>query len=281
MHHPALLAAGFDIAAALDTVSVVAAEWALNVVAALVVLVVGRMVAGWIRAGVTKGLARAKVDDTLLPFFSGLVYWGVMAFVVLAVLGIFGIPTASAVAVLAAAGLAVGLALQGTLSNFASGVMLLTLRPFQVGHWVEVAGTGGTVQEVGIFNTVLNTADNVRIIVPNTQVYGEVIKNYTVNDTRRVDLVVGVSYDDDLTAAWEAIERVLASDDRILPEPEPNIQVSELGDSSVDFIVRPWCATGDYWALRWTLTRRLKEELEAAGCTIPYPQRDVHLHQTG
>jgi len=215
---------------------------------------------------------------------------------VIAVLNLFGIQTASAIAVLGAAGLAVGLALQGTLSNFASGVMLLIglalqgtlsnfasgvmlliFRPFKIGDYVEVAGTAGSVQEIGVFSTILNTPDNVRIIVPNSGIYGDTVKNYSANETRRNDLVMGISYDDDIAVAIETIERVLASDDRILEDPAPLVAVAELADSSVNIVVRPWCARSDYWLLRCDLTRRLKEELEAAGCSIPYPQRDVHL----
>jgi len=182
---------------------------------------------------------------------------------------------------LGAAGLAVGLALQGTLSNFAAGVMLLIFRPFSVGHGVEIGGTAGSVQEISVFSTVLHTGDNVKVVVPNSQVYGQTIRNVSANPTRRIDLVIGVGYDDDLQVAKDTMLRVLASDARVLADPAPNVQVSELGDSSVDFIVRPWCATIDDWALRWGLLRALKEELEAAGCSIPFPQRDVHLYRAG
>jgi small conductance mechanosensitive channel len=201
--------------------------------------------------------------------------------VVIAVLSLFGIETTSLIAVLGAAGLAVGLALQGTLSNFASGVMLLLFRPFKVGDYVEIAGEGGSVQEIGIFSTQLHTPDNVKIAIPNSAVYGQTIKNYSANDTRRNDLVIGISYDDDIARAVETIQRILAADSRVLEDPEPVVAVADLADSSVNLVVRPWCAGSDYWPLRFDLTRQIKEELEAAGCSIPYPQRDVHLYQEG
>ena len=224
-------------------------------------------------------LGRTGMEPMLVPFTSAIVYWGLMAFVVVAVLGLFGIPTASFVAVLGAAGLAIGLALQGALANFASGVMILTFRPFVVGHSVDIAGTRGTVAEVGLFSTDLNTGDNVRVTVPNSQIYGQTIKNYSLNETRRIDLVIGVGYDDDLDVARQTILGVIHADDRVLTDPPALVAVDQLGDSSVNFVVRPWCAQGDYGDLRRELVLRIKTELEAAGCTIPFPQRDVHLHQ--
>ncbi|MEJ2338373.1 MAG: mechanosensitive ion channel family protein [Gemmatimonadales bacterium] len=253
--------------------------WGVRVVGAVAVLLIGRWVAARIRAAVRAGLERRQTDATLSPFLSGIAYWLTMAFVVVAVLGLFGIPTASLVAVLGAAGLAVGLALQGTLSHFAAGVMLLVFRPFRVDDVVQVGGDLGKVKEIGIFSTVLNTPDNVRTIVPNAEVWGKPIKNYTANGTRRVDMVIGVGYGDDLAVAKQVIEKVVGADDRVLSDPEPQVAVSNLGDSSVDFVVRPWCTPDDYWGVRFDLTRRIKEELEEAGCNIPFPQRDVHVFQ--
>ena len=198
--------------------------------------------------------------------------------VVVAVLSQFGIETTSFIAVLGAAGFAVGLALQGTLGNFSAGVMILIFRPFRVGDFIDAGGTAGTVQEIGIFSTVLHSPDNVRIVVPNGQIYGSIIKNFTANDNRRNDMVVGVSYDDDLNRAHQVITQVLSEDSRVLADPAPTVAVSELADSSVNFVVRPWCTKEDYWALRFDLTKAFKERLEAAGCSIPYPQSDVHLH---
>ncbi len=266
---------------AMETTSNLVAQWGLSVVGALFVLVVGLWVAKRIRSGVRAGLGRQGLDPTLVPFIAALIYWGLVAFVLIAVLGIFGIPTASFIAVLGAAGLAVGLALQGTLSNFASGVMILIFRPFSVGNWVEVGGVAGSVREIGIFSTILHTGDNVKVVVPNSQVYGQTVKNFSANDTRRIDLIMGVGYDDDLQVAQDTILQVLSGDERILEDPAPTVAVHALGDSSVDFVVRPWCKASDYWPLRWHLLRQLKERLEAAGCSIPYPQRDVHLFREG
>jgi small conductance mechanosensitive channel len=255
----------------------VIAQWGLKVVGAIVVLLIGRAIASWGRKITRRWLERLSVDETIVPFAAGIVYFLILAFVALAVLGLFGIPTASIVAVLGAASLAVGLALQGTLGNFASGVMLLLFRPFQVGDFIAVAGESGTVESIGVFSTVLNTPDNVRVTIPNGKVYGEAIKNFSANERRRVDLTVGVGYDDDLQLAQETLARILASDDRVLDDPPATVAVSGLGESSVDFVVRPWCASEDYWSLRFDLTRRMKEELEQAGCSIPFPQRDLHL----
>ena len=268
-----------DTTALTNTLATLVADWGLNVVGAIAVLLIGRMAAGWARKLTRASLARGGVDETLIPFVSRLTYTGVMLFVAIAVVGMFGVPTASFVAVLGAAGLAVGLAFQGTISNFASGVMLLIFRPVSVGDFVDIGGTTGKVGEIRIFATVLNTPDNVRIIVPNSSVFGQTIKNYSSNATRRVDLVMGVSYDDDLSVVVRTIEEVIAADGRILAEPEPVVAVAELADSSVNLVVRPWCNADEYWQVRWDLIRTLKERLEAAGCTIPYPQRDVHVHQ--
>ncbi len=253
--------------------------WGLKVLGALALLFLGRIAAGWTRRIVRKALIAANVDATLVPFIAGVAYYVIMIAVMVAVLGLVGIQTASLLAILGAAGLAIGLALQGTLSNVSSGVMLLVFRPFQVGDYIEAGGTAGSVQAIGLFSTTLNTPDNVRILVPNSSVYGQTIKNYAANDTRRNDIVIGISYDDDIGLAAETIKRVLAADERVLPEPEPVVAVSELGDSSVNLVVRPWCKKEDYWGLRFDLLRTLKEQLEAAGCSIPYPQRDVHLFE--
>jgi small conductance mechanosensitive channel len=254
-------------------------QWGLKVIGAVAVLVIGRIVAGTLRSMVKRGLDRAGIDPTLRPFLSGLVYYAALAVVVIAVLNLFGVETTSLVAILGAAGLAVGLALQGTLSNFASGVMLLVFRPFKVDDVVEIAGIVGKVTKVEVFNSVLTTGDNIRVVIPNSQIYGAVIKNYNGYDTRRIDMVMGVSYDDDLQVASDTMTAILQADPRVLKDPAPVVAVHELADSSVNFVVRPWCNAGDYWTLRWDLTRALKEGLEKAGCSIPYPQRDVHVKQ--
>lgn len=252
-------------------------DWGLNVLGAIAFLVVGRWVAGRVRKITRRGASRANVDATLTGFMATMAYWLVLVFVLVGVLGIFGIPTASFVAVLGAASLAVGLAFQGTFSNFAAGVMLLLFRPISVDDFVEVGGASGTVKSIGIFSTTLDTPDNIRITVPNSSIFGQTIKNYSANDTRRIDLVVGVGYDDDLQVAGDTMRRVLSAEARVLEDPAPVVAVHEMADSSVNFVVRPWVQASDYWATRWDLTRALKEQLEAAGCNIPYPQRDVHL----
>jgi small conductance mechanosensitive channel len=268
-----------DLQEALPSIMELVTTWGIKVLGALAVLIIGRIIAGLMRGMVVKGMQRAGTDATLTPFVSSMVYYLVLSLVVIAVLGLFGVPTAQFVAILGAAGLAVGLALQGTLSNFAAGVMLLVFRPFRVGDFVEVGGSAGSVVAIRVFSTTMNTGDNVRIVVPNSSVWGSVIKNYSVNDTRRNDMVVGVSYDDDLGKVMEIINGVLAADSRVLQDPEPLVAVDEMANSSMNLVVRPWCKRDDYWGLRRDLTRKLKEELEAAGCSIPFPQQDVHMHQ--
>ncbi len=270
---------GIDLEQTLTALVNLATAWGLKLVGAIAVLVIGRWAAGWTRRLVGRLMTRGDLDATLVPFVAGMVYYLILAFVAVAALGMVGVQTASMVAVLGAAGLAVGLALQGTLSNFAAGVMLLVFRPFRVGDYIEAGGTAGSVASVGLFATTLNTPDNVRIVVPNGAVYGNTIKNYAANETRRNDMVVGISYHDDIGQAIDAVLRVLHDDPRVLTEPAPVVAVSGLGDSSVDIVVRPWCKKEDYWNLRFHLMQALKEQLEAAGCSIPYPQRDVHLFQ--
>ena len=262
-----------------NTIIPIITSWGLKVVGAIVVLIVGRMIAGMIRGGIRRAMTKRGVDATLIPFVASLVYYLTMAVVVIAVLSLFGVQTASLVAILGAAGLAVGLALQGTLSNFAAGVMLLIFRPFKVGDFVEAGGATGPVVSLGIFSTVLRTGDNVMITVPNSQVWGGTIANYNGFDTRRIDLVMGIDYGDDIQVAVDTIQRIVTSHDKVLAEPAPVIAVSNLGDSSVDLVVRPWVNAGDYWGVRFDLTRKLKEGLEAAGCSFPFPQQDVHMHQ--
>jgi small conductance mechanosensitive channel len=269
---------GFDLSAIGPMIQELATQWGLKVLGALAVVVLGRIVAGWLRAVARKGLTRADFDATLVPFLANLVFIALMTFVLISAAGLVGIPVTSFVAVIGAAGLAVALAFQGTLSNFSSGVMLLTFRPFKVGDVVEAGGTTGVVQEIGIFTTTINTLDNVKIIVPNTTISSDTIKNFSANPTRRIDLVMGVGYGDDLNVAMQTINTVLSEDDRILSDPAPQVAVAELADSSVNIVVRPWVAAENYWAARFALTKALKERLEAAGCEIPFPQRDVHLH---
>lgn len=269
----------FDFAAFLSSVTPVVAEWTPRLGASLAVMVFGWMFAGWAKRLARRVLKASKIDDLLIPFLSGVIYVALIAMVAVTALGVLGVNTASFVAVLGAAGLAIALAFQGTFSNFAAGIMILTFRPFDVDDFVEVGGQSGTVKEVGIFSCTLHTGDNVQIRVPNSGIFGATIKNYSANDTRRIDLVMGVGYDDDLGVAVRTCMDTISADPRVLSDPEPVVAVSELGDSAVSINVRPWVNTSDYWTTRWDLTRGLKENLEAAGCSIPYPQRDVHLYK--
>ena len=253
------------------------AQYGFKIVGAVIIFLVGRWVARLLSNLAGKAMTRAKVDETLVRFIKDLSYVGILVFVILAALAKIGVQTASFIAVLGAAGLAVGLALQGSLANFAAGVLMLIFKPMRVGDFVEAGGAKGTVKEVGIFTTVLNSPDNVRIIVPNSGVMGGNISNYTVNGTRRVDMVFGVSYEDDLKKAQQAIEKVLAADERILADPAPLVAVSALADSSVNFVVRPWVKCSDYWPTYFDLTAKIKVALEKDGLTIPFPQRDVHV----
>jgi small conductance mechanosensitive channel len=257
------------------------AEYGLKILAAVAIFVVGRWIARLLSGLVGKALGRAKVDETLVRFVRDLCYVALLTFVIIAALAKIGIQTASFVALIGAAGLAVGLALQGSLANFASGVLMLIFKPMRIGDFVEAGGAKGSVKEIGIFTTILASPDNVRIVVPNSQVMGGNISNYTINGTRRVDMVFGIAYEDDLKKAQSVIEKVLAAEERILPEPAPVVAVSELADSSVNFVVRPWVNVADYWNVYFDLTAKIKIALEANGLTIPFPQRDVHMKNDG
>jgi len=253
--------------------------WGLKVLGALAVVVVGRMVAGSLRRAMGRLMNRTMTDATLSRFLTSLVYYLVLVVAGVAALSMVGIQMASVLTILATAGLAVGLALQGTLSNVAAGVMLLIFRPFRVGDVIDAGGgPRGKVESIGLFSTTMNTPDNVFIVVPNSAIYGGTISNFSHHPTRRVDLVIGISYDDDIGLAIRTAQQVLDEEPRVLKEPAYQVAVGDLGESSVDLVVRPWCAGDDYWTLRFDLIRAMKERLEAAGCSIPYPQRDVHMH---
>ncbi len=267
---------GFDPPAVLGPISGLISTWGVKVVGALAVLIIGRFIAGAVRRWVRGMLERSKIDTMLIPFVSSLAYYGLMAFVVIAVLGLFGVPTASFIAVLGAAGLAVGLALQGTLSNFAAGVMLLVFRPFKVGDYIEAAGVDGSVREINVFSTSLDTLDNTRSVLPNASVWGQTIKSYTTNERRRNDMSIGISYGDDIERAKSIIRDLLAADPRVLKDEEPLIVVEGLGESSVDLLGGPWCDPADCWDLRLDMIQKIKEGLERGGCSIPFPQRDLH-----
>ena len=252
-------------------------EWGPNVLAAVATLVLGWFAAKIVVGLLRRSLKRADVDQTLIKFIGSLAYMGIMLLVVIATLGRLGVNTTSFAAVIAAAGLAIGLAFQGTLSNFASGVLLIVFRPFKVGDFVEAGGVSGTVQEVQVFSTVLHTPDNKKVIVGNASIGGDAITNYSANDTRRVDMVFGIGYADDIPKARRILEGILAADEHILSDPEPSIFVVELADSSVNLATRPWVATPDYWAVYGDVTERVKLAFDAEGVSIPFPQTDVHL----
>ena len=253
--------------------------YGIKVLMAVVIFVVGKMVAKWLRGVVKTILQKKEMDVAIQHFVSALVYYAVITFVVIAALGQLGIHTASFVAVIGAAGLAIGLALQGALANFAAGVLILIFKPYRVGDFVEVAGVSGTVISVLVFTTELNTADNKRIVIPNGQTMGGTITNYSTNDTRRIDLVMGIGYSDDIDKAKKVLEDIVAADSRILKDPAPTIAVVELADSSVNFVVRPWVNKADYWGVYFGLTETVKKRFDQEGISIPFPQSDVHMHQ--
>ena len=252
--------------------------WGIRIILALVIYVVGKWVAKKVANFARKLMEGRDADPTLINFLCNLAYAILLVAVILAALDTVGLPVTSLLAVVGAAGLAIGLALKDSLGNFAAGVMLVMFRPFSKGDFVEVAGVAGKVDEVRIFSTILTTADNKQVIIPNGQVAADTITNYTAKDERRVDMVFGVGYDDDLKVARDVLTRVCSEHPKVLKEPALNIFVLNLGDSSVDFAVRPWAKTEDYWAVWGDVMEQAKVELEAAGCNIPYPQTDVHLH---
>lgn len=255
-------------------------EYGLEVIGGIAILIIGFTVAKWLGRRIERSLNRSeRFDNTLTPLFARAVRILVIAVTILAVLNQFGVETASLIAVLGTIGLAIGLALQGTLSNIASGIMLLVLRPFNVGDTVDIGNTSGIVDEIGLFVTEMHTFDNVAITMPNSRVWGNEIKNYSQNDTRRVDMEFGIAYDDDMDKAMRIVKEVLDADDRVLAEPEPLLAVSNLGDSAVSIRVRPWTETPNVWPLRYDLTKRIKERFDEEDISFPFPQRDVHVFQ--
>lgn len=268
-----------DVAAITQQIVTAVSTYGLRVLAAILIFIIGRIIAGVVAGGVRKAMTKGNVDETLIGFVAGLVRAAIMAFTIIAILSKLGVETTSFAAVIAAAGLAIGLSLQGSLSNFASGVLLLLFRPFGKGDYVEAGGTSGSVQNIGIFTTVMHTPDNKKVIVPNSQITGGTITNYSANDTRRVDLVAGIGYGDDIMKARQVLERILDSHELVLKDPAPVIEVGSLGDSSVNLLVRPWVKTADYWRVYWDVTQAIKLEFDKEGISIPFPQRDVHLFQ--
>ena len=254
-------------------------QYGVQVIAALIILALGLWLANRIKSFLITTLNRQEVDPTLVGFFSSILHGALIVFIVTAAISRLGVQTSSIVAVIGAAGLAVGLALQGSLSNFASGVLLIIFKPFVTGNFIKAGGEAGTVVEIGILSTELVTPDNVKIIIPNSQVMSGSINNFSAHSTRRVDMVLGVSYGDDLEKVKQIIHKLLAADERVLEDPEPIVAVSNLGDSSVDFVVRPWVQTDDYWAFKYEFIQSMKEACDDEGVSIPFPQRDLHLYQ--
>jgi len=255
-----------------------ALPWGINIFMALAIFVIGRWIARLLVGLISRLMNKAGVDPILIGFVTSISNAVLLLFIIIAALDRLGVDTTSFIALIGAAGLAVGLALQGSLQNFASGVLLIIFRPFKVGNYIEAGGTAGVVEEIGIFSTRMKTGDNREIIVPNGAIYGSNITNYSARDTRRIDMVFGIGYDDDLRKARAIIQSMIDADERILKEPAPLIAVGELADSSVNFNVRPWAATSDYWAVRFDLTEKIKLAFDDAGITIPFPQMDLHLH---
>lgn len=250
--------------------------WGINIVLAALIYIIGRMAAKIIIGVVRKVLNKADMDNILIDFVCSILSTALLLFIIIASLNQLGVDTTSLIALLGAAGLAVGLALQGSLQNFASGVMLIVFRPFKTGDFVDAGGVSGTVERISIFSTQMRTGDNREIIVPNGSIYGGTITNFSAKETRRIDMVFGIGYDDDLKKAQDILRSLVESDDRILKDPSALIAVSELADSSVNFVVRPWVKSGDYWAVKYDLTENVKLAFDEQGISIPYPQMDVH-----
>jgi len=253
--------------------------WAINIALAAAIFIVGRMVTKVLVNLLGKALRKGKMEEILVNFISSIANILLLLVVIVASLDRLGVDTTSLIALVGAAGLAVGLALQGSLQNFAAGVMLIVFRPFKEGDFIEAAGVAGVVEHISIFNTIMRTGDNKEVIVPNGNIYSGVITNYSARDTRRVDMVFGIGYDDDLKKAKALLQEIVTSDERVLQDPAPVIAVSELADSSVNFVVRPWVKSGDYWAVKFDTTESVKLRFDQEGISIPYPQMDVHQYK--
>jgi len=253
--------------------------YGIKIIIAIVIFIVGRWIAKALKNVIHKMMAKRNVETTISSFICNMSYVVLMTIVIIAALNQFGIQTASLIAIVGAAGLAIGLALQGSLANFAAGFLMLIFRPFKTGDYIEGAGTQGAVEEIHVFTTQLKTPDNKTVIIPNAKLMGDNIINYSANDKRRVDLLIGVSYSDNLQKVRQVLEDVLSKDNRVLKDPSPTIAVLELGDSSVNFAVRPWVKTDDYWNVYFDLTEDIKKRFDTEGISIPFPQRDVHLFE--
>ena len=262
-----------------DQLIAMAVEWGPKVLLALVVLIIGLWIIKKVVQGVNAGLERSNTDATLAKFLGSMVSIILKVLLFVSVAGMVGIETTSFIAILGAAGLAVGLALQGSLANFAGGVLILLFRPYKVGDFIDAQGVSGSVAEIQIFNTVIRTPDNKRIIVPNGAISNGIITNFSAEATRRVDMVFGIGYDDDIGKAKATLKRILSEDERIHADPEPFVVVSALADSSVNFTVRVWVDAANYWGVFFDTTEKVKLVFDQEGISIPYPQQDVHIHQ--
>ncbi|MCF8467324.1 MAG: mechanosensitive ion channel [Sneathiella sp.] len=270
-----------DYQQVLDEMLLIITQYGLDVIGALVILIVGNIISKKVPEILKNMMEKRGIDPTVSGFLGSFTRFTILAFTLLLVLAQFGVQTASLIAVLGAAGLAIGLALQGTLSNVAGGVMLLIFRPMKVGHYVEVAGQGGTVKHLGLFTTEIATPDNIQIIIPNGSVWGSAIRNFSFHSTRRMDLLIGISYEDDIDKARAVIEKLVLADERSHREPAPVIEVIELADSSVNFTVRVWCDNANYFPLKFALTKAIKQTFDKEGISIPFPQRTVHMVKEG
>lgn len=265
-----------DKAEALAFYSKYIAPWSVKIMVALLIFLIGQLVAKVVARVLGKVLSHTKLDNILVGFIQSLVNALLMVFVIVAALDQLGVNTNSVIAVLGAAGLAIGLALQGSLQNFAAGFMLLIFRPFKAGDFVEAAGTAGSIEKIGIFSTTMHTGDNKEVIIPNGSIYSGNIINYSKRSTRRIDMIFSIGYSDDIRLARDVIARIISEEPRVLPQPEPLIAVGELGASSVNFFVRPWVKTDEYWAVKFDLTEKIKLAFDDNGITIPFPQMDIH-----
>jgi small conductance mechanosensitive channel len=270
---------GFDADKMSQMVNTYIIPWGISFVMAIVIYIFGKIIVGLLINVLGKIMVRSKYDDMLIEFVKAIARAVLMLFVVIAALDQLGLDTTALAAILAAAGLAIGLSLQGSLQNFAAGVMLLVFKPFKAGDFIEAGGATGVVKGISIFTTIMTTGDNKEIIVPNGGIYGSNITNYSAKTTRRVDMVVSIGYDSDLKKAKAILNEMVAADERILKEPFPTVAVAELADSSVNFVVRPWVASGDYWAVKFDFNEAVKLRFDAEGISIPFPQMDVHVHK--
>jgi small conductance mechanosensitive channel len=262
----------------IETITYFFTNYSLKILGAILILIIGKWLASYLSKLLGKIMRKNNMDETLTRFLGKIAYYALLIMVIIAALGQLGINTTSFLTIVGAAGLAIGLALKDSLSNLAAGVMLIMFRPFKVGDFVTAGGQSGTVESIAIFNTTLTTGDNQTVIVPNSSITADVITNVNAKPTRRIDLVVGIGYDDNIGEARSVLEDLIKTDSRILSDPAPTIAVSELADSSVNLVVRPWVKTSDYWAVRFDLTEKIKLTFDEKNISFPYPQQDVHMY---